>query len=152
MPCYRTHLFGGLGAYIIVICTLGHLRPSTACGVEWLVFALAGSIFPDIDIKSKAQKLFYLLLLFVASVLYTEKRYDLLPALAVATFLPQMVKHRGLFHRLWFVLLASYAIWQVGSTIRPDLAQPLQFDMLFFAAGAISHLWLDLGFRRMLRI
>jgi len=152
VPGYRTHLFGGLGAYIIVMCALSRLCPSTACGVEWLAFALAGSLFPDIDIKSRAQQLFYFLLLLAAWVIYADKRYDLLPALAVATFLPQLVKHRGLFHRLWFVLLASYAIWRVGSTVRPDLTLTLQFDMLFFAAGAISHLWLDFGFRRMLRV
>jgi len=152
VPDYKTHLFGGLGAYVILIGALGRLCPSAACGTEWLLFALAGSLFPDVDIKSKSQQLFYLLLLVTALVIYSEKRYDLLPALAVATFLPLLVKHRGLFHRLWFVLLATYAIWRTGSSVRPDLSMSLKYDMLFFAAGAISHLWLDFGWRRMLRI
>ena len=152
MPGYKTHLFGGLGAYVIVMCAASRLCPSTACGVEWLVFALAGALFPDIDIKSKAQQLFYLLLLAITWTIWSEQRYDLLPAVGVATFLPLLVKHRGLFHRLWFILLAAYAIWRTGSTIRPDLAPALQYDMLFFAAGAISHLYLDFGFRRMFRL
>jgi len=151
MPNYKTHLFGGLGAYIIGMCALGRFCQSTECGVEWLAFALAGALFPDIDIKSKSQKLFYLLLLFITSVIYVEKRYDMLPAIGVATFFPLLVKHRSIFHRLWFVVLASYAIWRTGSAFRPDLATMLQFDMLFFAAGAISHLWLDFGFRRMFK-
>jgi len=152
MPCYKTHLFGGLGAYIIVMCALGRLCLSTECGIEWLAFALLGALFPDIDIKSKSQKLFYLLLLTAAWTIHIEQRYDLLPAIGVATFLPLLVKHRGIFHRLWFILLASYAIWRTGSTICPDLSRTLQFDMFFFVAGAISHLYLDFGIHRMFRV
>src|SRR5438309_2217826 len=62
MPGYKGHLVGGTVAFGLLFFALVGVvvrQPSMLIAGEWLLFALAGSLFPDIDIKSKGQKYFY---------------------------------------------------------------------------------------------
>jgi hypothetical protein len=64
MANYKGHLIGGAVAYSIFL-FVGRLHNMSFYTVlEWLLFSLAGALFPDIDTKSKGQKLFYWFLLF----------------------------------------------------------------------------------------
>jgi len=63
MPNYKGHLAGGVVTYCVVLCALVGTAPSFMTAGEWLLFTLAGALFPDIDIKSKGQKYFYYLVL-----------------------------------------------------------------------------------------
>ena len=56
MPGYRAHLAGGLTVYGITIYLLRSYCGSVFIAAEWMLFTLAGSLFPDIDTKSKGQK------------------------------------------------------------------------------------------------
>ena len=65
MPQYKSHLIGGLIFYgiILFIFSLGKVAWTTQ--IYWLSATLAGSLFPDIDIKSKGQHLFFKILLLL---------------------------------------------------------------------------------------
>ncbi|MEX0940286.1 MAG: metal-dependent hydrolase [Candidatus Babeliales bacterium] len=119
---------------------------------EWFLFSLAGAMFPDVDIKSKSQKYLYSFLLLMVLVLIGKKQFKVVALLSAISFMPIFSNHRGLFHRLWFVIALPFGLWCWISILFPYLSTPLFYNMLFFIGGAISHLWLDMGLRKMLRI
>lgn len=152
MPGYRGHLAGGLMLFLMILAIVVHwCMPTTLTIVEWGACTLAGSLFPDIDTKSKGQRLFYLLMLLVFGILIVSHRYKALAFTSVMAMVPLIVHHRGVCHRLWFVLLVPFATALLLTTIMPSYQSMLLLDALFFSIGAISHLWLDLGWRRMMR-
>ena len=148
MPNYKGHIRGGIVAFVLVVLfALPHHHPSAITMLEWLLFAIAGSLFPDVDIKSKGQKYFYRIMLVLFGILALNHQYKQLAAISILALLPVLVNHRGIFHRIWFVVLAPLITWYAVSTQFPTLCTPLLFDVIFFIAGAISHLWLDMGLR-----
>ena len=153
MPNYKSHLSGGSIAFAITLLfVVPHFNPSPLTLAEWLLFALAGSLFPDIDIKIKGQRYFYWLLFPLFILLAATKRFITLAILSILALLPMISKHRGLFHRTWFIVGAPFAAWYVATLYFPALSNALYFDVLFFVIGALSHIWLDVGLKKMLRI
>ena len=59
MSNYRGHLIGACIVYSVIIFVLSFHTKSFITLTEWLLCTLLGSLFPDIDTKSKGQKLFY---------------------------------------------------------------------------------------------
>lgn len=151
MPGYKGHLVGGVAIYGLGLYALQSFNPTYATMAEWLLFALAGSLFPDIDIKSKGQKVFYRFLLIIFGILLLQGRFQLFILISILSVVPMIVRHRGLFHKLWFVILFPGLVTLVLSAYFPAYATILLYDASFFIAGAISHLWLDVGLRKMLR-
>lgn len=152
MPGYKAHLTGGLFVYaVILFCVHEILHPPIFLAAEWLLFILAGSLFPDVDVKSKGQHLLYsgIFVLFAALLVYGC--HETVAILALLSLIPMLVKHRGLFHNIWFVILFPLAVAWAAAICFPNYAHAIFFDALFFIAGALSHLWLDLGLRRMFR-
>jgi hypothetical protein len=152
MPGYKGHLVGGAVMFSITVFALRSLHPSVPTLMEWCTCTMLGSLFPDIDTKSKGQRLFYLALCITLIVLAIQRNFKLVTALGIIGLLPVLVHHRGLFHRLWFVVSVPMLVAWFGSTCMPHCTRSFFFDALFFSLGAISHLWLDLGCRRMLRV
>ncbi len=151
MSSYKGHLAGGCVAFACgLVLITDYAQPDMLLAAEWFLATLAGSLFPDIDIKSKGQKYFYWFFLGLIFLFVHKNRIDLLIALSVIAMLPLLVKHRGLFHRLWFVIAFPLGLWWLISLQFPLIKAALFFDTLFFILGAISHLWLDLGLKRML--
>jgi len=148
MPGYRAHLVGGVVAYGITLSLLVSYCSSVFLAAEWLLFALAGSLFPDVDTKSKGQKLLYQILFIILIVLALQRKFFPAAVISILAIIPLVVRHRGLFHRFWFVvclpLLAAAAI----GFYAPQYARIVIFDAIFFIAGAISHLFLDFVVRR----
>ncbi len=151
MPGYKKHLAGGTVAYAITLYALRYLQPSMFTAAQWFLCSLAGSLFPDIDIKSKGQKLFYWLILMLLLVLLATKQFESIAILSIISVVPMLVKHRGLFHQLWFIIACPMVIAFFISLWLPLYTVLILWDALFFIVGAISHLWLDLGFKRMIR-
>jgi len=153
MPGYKGHLAGGMGVYFMLmsICLL-YFRPTLLTAIEWSFFALAGSLFPDVDTKSKGQKYFYRVIVLLLIFLAVQMKWRELAGVSLIAMLPQLVSHRGLFHRLWFVILFPAMIAYAISLYFPCHHEIIMYDYFFFIAGAISHLWLDLGFKRMIRV
>ncbi|MFC1870777.1 metal-dependent hydrolase [Candidatus Dependentiae bacterium] len=153
MPGYQTHLAGGAIVFAAtLVCIVPYAQPTVLTAGEWLLFALAGSLFPDIDIKSKGQKYFYWMILLLLLILTYTKRFIPLAIISILSTIPLISKHRGLFHRAWFVIVGPLALWYVMSLHYPFVKTALLLDMTFFIAGALSHLWLDMGLRKMIRI
>lgn len=151
MPGYKGHLAGGCVAFSLAMIMLYHKCPSSTVAFQWLGSTLAGSLFPDIDIKSKGQKYFYWIVLLIIGLLTIKQQYQLLALCSVFSVLPMLVKHRGLFHRVWFVIGMPLSVWFLVSTYMPGYTYPMFYYTLFFVLGALSHLWLDLGIKQMLR-
>ncbi len=152
MPNYKGHLVGGAAAYTLLFILLRNsVTPSFITAGEWLVFALAGALFPDIDIKSRGQKYFYRIVLLLFFILIIQKQFELLAFGSILATIPMLVRHRGIFHKLWFVILMPMLIWLFVTITMPELSTTVWYDVLFFIVGAISHLWLDLGIHRMVR-
>lgn len=152
MPNYKGHLVGGAIFYVIAVYLFLHFCPQHVSGVTafgWLLCTLAGSLFPDIDTKSKGQKYFYFILLWLFVLLLYFKKTELVALLAVVAFIPLVVRHRGIFHQLWFVCVITFIVALCLCNVFPHCEKSIQLDALFFALGALSHLWLDLGVRRL---
>lgn len=153
MPGYKGHLVGGCAAFGFGLFLLqSSYNPTHLNAFEWFLCALAGALFPDIDIKSKGQNLFYKGLLILLLFLFVKGRMQIALMIGIVSLIPMVVRHRGLFHRTWFVIAAPYAIAGFLTTCYPIYSRILLIDTSFFVLGALSHLWLDLGFRRMVRL
>lgn len=152
MSNYKGHLAGGIFAYLIaLLCIVSLQFVNFTTSLEWLLFALAGSLFPDVDIKSKGQKLFYWVMLLLMMILIINNQKQTLIIVAVLSVIPLLVRHRGIFHKLWFVILIPLFVAWILCLYFPTCEKTIMYDCLFFIVGAISHLWLDLGLKRMLR-
>ena len=152
MPSYKGHLAGGMFVYLCALyVVLTSYSISMSTGLEWLLFTLAGSLFPDIDTKSKGQKIFYVIASLLGILLLLHNHIQAFVVLGVICMVPLLVNHRGVFHRLWFIILVPTLAAIFLCHYMPDCNRIIILDTLFFVIGAISHLWLDLGLRRMLR-
>lgn len=153
MPNYNSHLSAGSITFAaILLLVVPYYPPSITTAAEWFLFSLAGSLFPDIDIKSKGQRYFYWFIFVLLILLATTKRFITLAIVSTLAMVPLLGKHRGLFHRTWFIIIAPFVLWYIAACHYHAFADALFFDVLFFVAGALSHLWLDLGWRKMLGI
>jgi len=154
MPGYKGHLVGGIIAFGLLFIALMSLiftqQPSHVMIGEWLLCALAGALFPDIDVKSKGQKYFYYVALVCLMVLAYQQRLQMLTCFSFVMITPMLVKHRGIFHSPRFVIALPLLVWIIIATVLPQRSSQLFVDTLFFIGGALSHLWLDFGTRQFL--
>ena len=154
MPNYKGHLVGGFVAYLlgVLMVVTFFFKPSLMTGAEWLLFTLVGSLFPDIDTKSKGQKIFYRIFLVFQAILLFQKKLQLAVILGIAALIPLLVKHRGLCHNALFVLVIPGSVLLYFALFLPRYTCLVMWDTFFFILGAFSHLFLDRGFRRMLKV
>jgi hypothetical protein len=152
MPGYRGHLAGGCVVYTILLFAVHNTHPSLPLILGLFVATCAGALFPDIDIKSKGQKYFYwgMLVLLGWSIwrfkqLNTSGRFDVVAGLAIVALLPLLVRHRGITHQPWFIMVLSFGLWVMGIGFFPLHSSAIFLSLLFFVAGALSHIWLDKG-------
>lgn len=153
MSNYKGHLLGGACVYLIMVYIVSsyYSHPSLPIALEWLLFCLAGSLFPDIDVKSKGQNYFYWIVFGLLIFLFVMERWKLMAFAGLIAVIPQLVRHRGIFHRVWFIILLPAVLALILYLYIPHYKNNIFFDTIFFIAGALSHVWLDLGLRRMFR-
>lgn len=149
MPGYKGHLVGGIIAFGLLFVALMNFiftqQPSLLTVGEWLMFALAGALFPDIDVKSKGQKYFYYVVLVCLFVLAYQQQFQMLSCFSFVMVTPMLVRHRGIFHSPRFVIALPLTVWIIIATLLPQRSLQFFVDTLFFIMGALSHLWLDFG-------
>lgn len=151
MPGYKGHIAGATVFFGVTIYLLQSLNPSVATLSEWLLCTYAGALFPDIDVKSKGQKFFYWVIAAIMVILLLQKRFVLMIGVASLALLPMLVRHRGLFHRLGFLIFLVACV-AIGLTVAwPEYTTIIFLDALFFLLGVVSHLWFDMGWRRMMQ-
>jgi membrane-bound metal-dependent hydrolase YbcI (DUF457 family) len=152
MPNYKGHLVGGFAAYaLFLFFFIGIAKPSLFVAGEWLIFTLAGALFPDIDIKSKGQKYFYFSVFLFFIVLASYQHFEMVTCCSFIAMVPMLVRHRGVFHSPLFVIITPLIIWMIVSSINPAKTDHFFLDSFFFIIGALSHIWLDLGTSQMMR-
>lgn len=148
MPGYRGHLVGGLITYIGLMYLLQPIPPTPLSPFWWLLLTLAGALFPDIDTKSKGQFWFSWLMIIIMILLLMHQHYAAAATIGIASMVPMLSKHRGIFHNLWFVIAVSgIATFMINQCLKPHIYL-CSYDMVFFIAGAWSHIILDLGIRK----
>src|SRR5437870_4873105 len=139
MPGYKGHLVGGVIAFGLLffgITTVFVPEASPFTIGEWFLFALAGALFPDIDVKSKGQKYFYYVVLMCLVVLAVRQEFEMLTCFSFIVITPMLARHRGIFHNPRFVIAMPLIVWIIVAMVAPITAKPLLFDTLFFIAGA----------------
>ena len=113
MPKYKTHLVGGFATFIVLTQVLSRTENmgSSLQQSFWnLSFCLIGSLFPDIDTKSKIQKLMYYFMLAIILLAISTQQWKILSIASLLALVPLLVNHRNLTHKLWFVILAPLSI------------------------------------------
>ena len=110
MPSYKVHLVGGFVTYVLILHCIFSSEPTIATILQGLVFCLLGALFPDIDVKSKGQKVFYSLLLILLLYLLYHEKYCMFIVMSFLAIIPILVRHRGIFHHLWFLMAMTFGI------------------------------------------
>lgn len=151
MPGYKKHLTNGLLTYIIVIFFAAFYIYSLKFLISGLVSLILGSLFPDIDIKSKGQKVFYIIFLILLMILILADAWQLAAIFSVLTTLPNIVKHRGIFHNIWFNALLVTLFVLILTRAFPTKKSIFIFNGIFFLIGVLSHLISDIGLKNFLR-
>lgn len=155
MPNYKTHIAGGILMYICTLFILVYLcmiRLEHTLAIQCFASCLIGSLFPDIDTKSKIQRILYIGMLFVLVLLSYTKQSTLFMALTFLCFIPLIVNHRTLFHRPLFLACIPFGCAFLVAGFYPALAYHLYINALFFMLGAFSHIALDRGPRALFRL
>ncbi|MFA5074736.1 MAG: metal-dependent hydrolase [Candidatus Babeliales bacterium] len=146
MPKYKAHLFTGFILFLLFIVLLikfsifnfnKHLLPL------YFGFCLLGSLFPDIDTKSKIQKIIYYLFFFVILFTIFLQNWLVLSAIVIIAFIPILSNHRALTHKKWFILLVPLVITFLVISFKQSLKYEALSSYLFFEIGALSHIFLD---------
>ena len=144
MPGYKGHLVGGAVAFACLILLLKvSYKPSFVDALHFFGCALLGALFPDIDIKSRGQAIFYRVLTLLLLLLLIKRERTLYICLSFVMILPLLVRHRGLFHRMWFIILLAAGSVGLCAYLDYSHMQYVFLCNLFFVTGAASHLLLD---------
>lgn len=156
MSSYKGHLLGGLFIYMLIVvaaaCYAMMSTVSFAQLIEWLLCTLAGALFPDLDIKSIGQKWFYRALACMSIIFLISEKQQLFTIVSLCGLVPLLVNHRGMLHRSWFIIGIACLYMIVIANVAPSYIEAAFADACFFVLGALSHLWLDGGWRLIIRI
>ena len=143
MPSYRVHLIGGFLTYVGILQLMKSAEPTIAIILQGLVFCLLGALFPDIDVKSKGQKVFYSLLFLLLFYLIMHEKYCMFVVMSFLGIIPILVRHRGIFHHIWFLLAVTFGISLAVKSWCGQMEQVMLSNCWFFFAGTVSHVLLD---------
>ena len=125
----------GVAAYHSFGCSM---NLSVAVGTTAWLF----SLFPDIDIKSKSSKIFYTIFLAAMIASFAYGKYAMGNIIGMIACLPQLVNHRGIFHKpLMGVFLGAVPV-VYGFSTGVHAADSLYISAAVIA-GYFTHLVLD---------
>lgn len=147
MPSYKVHLVGGAATYAAVT-AIASLAPIASQPKQFQLLllgcALTGSIFPDIDIASRIQIIFFRIMLVVLPLLLFFQYYTSFICMALLSISLVIIKHRTLTHRVWFLLLITIAGVSTACTKHPSFTTLATLAGTHFFIGSVSHLILDI--------
>ncbi len=113
MSSYRGHLVGGSILFVPFLLLLGALIEWRALSGPTLLLevgilfgiCLLFALWPDVDIKSRGQTIFYRLFFVFDVLLIATHRYEPAAYLGLFALLPIIGKHRGWTHTVWAAIL-----------------------------------------------
>ena len=148
MPGYKAHMSAGAVVFAVTLVAVTHFimpRPHILITLQWLLCAILGSLFPDVDIKSQGQILFYHIVGPTLLFLWWQEKTALFIWVTFLSLLPVLAHHRGLFHKPWFIVACAFGGALLCSASYPHHEKVLFISALFFTVGAFSHIYLDKG-------
>ena len=154
MAGYRGHIAGGLAAALactLAVSMLPYEQLSTYANLlqGWqtlagvFMVAMLFALFPDVDIKSKGQSLFYWLVFTIDVLLIWNKQIQAAAYLGIIALLPLLSKHRGWTHSVGAAFVVPTPIIIIPYLYSERL---LAISVLFYGAavvGYLSHIALD---------
>jgi hypothetical protein len=147
MPGYKAHIVGGVVTFAAISFFLNsYVQPVPAVAFQWLGATILGALFPDVDIKSKGQGIFYKGMLVCLLLLLWKRQAYLFVIMSFLALVPVLVRHRGLFHQIWFVIVMPLGIAFIVGQSFPLYTVVLLQTACFFSVGALSHIILDRTF------
>ncbi len=151
MAGYKGHIVMAVIFGVLLVAGLGYtslaavmpMQERLVKGAVMVWLAVIFALFPDIDIKSKGQLLFYRLFFLLDLTLLLLGRWQEAAVVGFVALIPILSRHRGWTHSLWAMLLVPL----------PILAGPMYFMKtstveglpyyLGAVAGYLSHLVAD---------
>ena len=155
MPNYKGHLMAGAVTFAATLYTLNHFgtpMPSVELGGLFLIVTLIGSIFPDIDTKSKMQKYFYVSSALAFPTLLFSSTLNYIFLIAGLCIAIPCLRHRTITHNPFFILGLPGLMVLYAVLFYPSTQQIALFCYIFFVCGALSHIFLDRLFTRIKKI
>ncbi len=145
MPNYKGHLAGGAVAFALTIkITTSLWGAPTATQIPLcLGICLLGSIFPDIDVKSKMQRLFYIAAAFFLMGTIFYQQWALFFVGTGIILLVSGLQHRTLTHNIFFLVSLPALLILYISFKNKALFSPSLLLYSYFVAGTLSHVTLD---------
>ncbi len=147
MSMFKGHIIGGLFAYAATVFLFSLGSYSLIQHSAWFIATLAGSLFPDIDIASKGQRLFLKVFVLLLLLFLFLHWYIPIVLLLIFCVLPIVIPHRSLFHDLRFIGIVMLGVSFFLVVLLPAKVNLIISCGLFFLLGVISHLMLDKGFK-----
>jgi len=146
MASGKGHILGGLVFLWLFLTILANFFfvPSAMEIIIFTAIAVMFSLWPDVDIKSLGQKVFYTIFFVTDAILvFYFQDYKTAAFFGLLIILPILAKHRGWTHsRLTAVLLPTPLLLVPMYVFEGSLAQGIPY---YFAAvtGYFSHLFFD---------
>lgn len=155
MAGYRGHLMGAAvffaGYFAVLVFVFAFdgawARYTTleALGYPLALFGLTllFGLWPDVDIHSKGQQVFYWIFFAVDLVLVVTRQYQEAAYFGLLAILPILSKHRGWTHSWWAMVVLPLPLLVLPYVLMPE--KPLTGLPFYGAAvtGYLSHLFMD---------
>ncbi len=155
MSGFRSHYWAGIFAFFVLLVAMaliplriGHPEIKDAFW-DWrklpllLCISILAAIWPDVDISSRGQCIFYRIFVVLDVALILMRKYIWASILGLSAMLPIIGKHRGWTHTIWSAFLLP----------SPIILLPMYFSQsyslvglpyyLAALAGYTSHLVVD---------
>lgn len=148
MPGYKAHIAAGIISCLVLIyliSVLVNFCPTFLQIIGCFACAILGSIFPDIDTTSKAQRLFFLFSSVVLLISIAFQAWFLFFNFSFITVIVMFLKHRTITHNAYFLFTLSIFLILFSTLVFQGLSTGAVLSALGFTIGAFSHLLLDFG-------
>jgi len=153
MSGYKTHVGAGATAGVLTV-TLIFIASMLGFKHEYydslkleayllcIPIAAFFGLMPDIDIKSKASKLFYALVIVGAGTLFWFQHFKIASGIIIVSLLPQFLNHRGILHKPIMAFIFPLSMY---SLVYYNVIDLPHFVVFYIAgmAGYFSHLIVD---------
>jgi len=148
MAGYKGHIAGGVVFILLGLHFLGNYinPPNITDMVLYISTAVMFALWPDVDIKSVGQKIFYTIFFGTDLYLIVQEEYKIAAYFGLIIILPILAKHRGWTHTIAAMILIPlpillYPVYNEGTLTLIGLP--------YYASavtGYFSHLVLDKKF------
>ena len=145
MASGKGHFAGGFIFFIIILHTISNYfyRPTPFDIIIYCILCLMFALWPDVDIKSKGQKLFYRIFFVVDIFFIYLEEYKIAAYFGLIIILPILSKHRGWTHSIpaMFLIPSPILLYPIYLSNSYDFS-----GMPYYVSavtGYFSHLLLD---------